>query len=51
MDVMSGGRVAWNIVTSAAELEARNVGGSLPPREETLRSGRRGARSLLRAVE
>ena len=34
MDVMSGGRVAWNIVTSAAELEARNVGGTLPPREE-----------------
>jgi FMN-dependent oxidoreductase (nitrilotriacetate monooxygenase family) len=34
MDVMSGGRVAWNIVTSATELEARNVGGSLPPREE-----------------
>ena len=34
MDVMSGGRVAWNIVTAATELEARNVGGSLPPREE-----------------
>ena len=34
MDVMSGGRVAWNIVTSAAELEAKNVGGTLPPREE-----------------
>jgi len=34
MDVMSGGRVAWNIVTSATELEARNVGGSLPRREE-----------------
>jgi FMN-dependent oxidoreductase (nitrilotriacetate monooxygenase family) len=34
MDVMSGGRVAWNIVTSATELEARNVGGTLPPREE-----------------
>jgi FMN-dependent oxidoreductase (nitrilotriacetate monooxygenase family) len=34
MDVMSGGRVAWNIVTSAAELEARNTGGTLPPREE-----------------
>ena len=31
---MSGGRVAWNIVTSAAELEAKNVGGTLPPREE-----------------
>ena len=34
MDVMSGGRVAWNVVTSATELEAKNVGGSLPPREE-----------------
>ena len=34
MDVMSGGRVAWNIVTSATELEGKNVGGSLPPREE-----------------
>jgi FMN-dependent oxidoreductase (nitrilotriacetate monooxygenase family) len=34
IDVLSGGRAAWNIVTSAAELEARNVGGALPPREE-----------------
>jgi FMN-dependent oxidoreductase (nitrilotriacetate monooxygenase family) len=34
LDVMSGGRVAWNIVTSATELEAKNVGGTLPPREE-----------------
>ena len=34
MDVMSEGRVAWNIVTSATELEARNVGATLPPREE-----------------
>lgn len=34
LDVLSGGRAAWNIVTSAAELEAKNVGGTLPPREE-----------------
>jgi len=34
LDVLSGGRAAWNIVTSAADLEARNVGGVLPPREE-----------------
>lgn len=34
MDVLSGGRAAWNIVTSAAELEAKNVGGTLPPRDE-----------------
>ena len=32
---MSGGRVAWNVVTSATELEARNAGmDELPPREE-----------------
>ncbi|PZR12961.1 MAG: LLM class flavin-dependent oxidoreductase [Azospirillum brasilense] len=34
IDVLSGGRAAWNIVTSAAELEAKNVGGVLPPKEE-----------------
>jgi FMN-dependent oxidoreductase (nitrilotriacetate monooxygenase family) len=34
LDVLSGGRAAWNVVTSAAELEAKNVGGTLPPREE-----------------
>ncbi|NHN87028.1 NtaA/DmoA family FMN-dependent monooxygenase [Acetobacter conturbans] len=34
LDVMSGGRVAWNIVTSATELEARNYGlDSLPDKE------------------
>lgn len=34
LDVFSGGRAAWNVVTSAAELEAQNVGGTLPPRGE-----------------
>ena len=35
LDAMSGGRVAWNVVTSATELEARNAGMTeLPPREE-----------------
>ncbi len=35
MDALSGGRVAWNVVTSATELEARNAGlDALPPREE-----------------
>lgn len=35
LDVMSGGRVAWNVVTSATDLEARNAGmAELPPREE-----------------
>ena len=35
LDAMSKGRVAWNVVTSATELEARNAGmDSLPPREE-----------------
>ncbi len=35
LDVMSGGRVAWNVVTSATELEAQNAGlDSLPPKEE-----------------
>ena len=35
LDVLSGGRVAWNVVTSATDLEARNAGmAELPPREE-----------------
>lgn len=34
LDVLSNGRAAWNVVTSAAELEAQNVGGVLPPRNE-----------------
>ena len=35
LDVMSGGRVAWNVVTSATDLEAQNAGlDALPPREE-----------------
>lgn len=35
LDAMSGGRVAWNVVTSATDLEAQNAGlTELPPREE-----------------
>jgi FMN-dependent oxidoreductase (nitrilotriacetate monooxygenase family) len=35
LDAMSGGRVAWNVVTSATNLEAQNAGlAELPPREE-----------------
>ena len=35
LDAMSGGRVAWNVVTSATDLEAQNAGmAELPPREE-----------------
>jgi FMN-dependent oxidoreductase (nitrilotriacetate monooxygenase family) len=35
LDAMSGGRVAWNVVTSATDLEAQNAGmDNLPPREE-----------------
>ena len=35
LDVMSGGRVAWNVVTSATDLEAQNAGlDELPPREQ-----------------
>jgi FMN-dependent oxidoreductase (nitrilotriacetate monooxygenase family) len=35
LDVVSGGRVAWNVVTSATDLEAQNAGmDELPPREE-----------------
>ena len=35
LDAMSGGRVAWNVVTSATDLEAQNAGlASLPPKEE-----------------
>ncbi|MDQ0469851.1 NtaA/DmoA family FMN-dependent monooxygenase [Labrys wisconsinensis] len=34
LDVLSKGRVAWNIVTSATELEAQNFGlANLPPKE------------------
>ena len=34
LDVMSKGRVAWNVVTSATDLEAQNAGlDGLPPRE------------------
>ena len=35
LDVMSKGRVAWNVVTSATNLEAQNAGMlELPPKEE-----------------
>lgn len=35
LDAMSKGRVAWNVVTSATNLEAQNAGlDELPPREE-----------------
>lgn len=35
LDVMSKGRVAWNVVTSATDLEAQNAGmDQLPPRQE-----------------
>ena len=35
LDAMSGGRVAWNVVTSATDLEAQNAGFTeLPPRGE-----------------
>ena len=35
LDAISGGRVAWNVVTSATDLEAQNAGmDQLPPREE-----------------
>ena len=35
LDAMSKGRVAWNVVTSATDLEAQNAGlDELPPRDE-----------------
>ena len=35
LDAMSQGRAAWNVVTSATDLEARNAGlDELPPREQ-----------------
>lgn len=35
LDAMSKGRVAWNVVTSATDLEAKNAGlAELPPREQ-----------------
>jgi FMN-dependent oxidoreductase (nitrilotriacetate monooxygenase family) len=34
LDAMSGGRVAWNVVTSATDLEAQNAGlDELPPKD------------------
>jgi FMN-dependent oxidoreductase (nitrilotriacetate monooxygenase family) len=34
LDILSGGRIAWNVVTSTRNEEARNFGGiELPPRE------------------
>ena len=33
-DILSGGRAAWNVVTSATDMEARNFGmNSLPPKD------------------
>ncbi len=35
LDLLSGGRAAWNVVTSATDMEARNFGmDSLPPKEQ-----------------
>lgn len=35
LDILSGGRMAWNVVTSASNLEARNFGlDAIPGREE-----------------
>jgi FMN-dependent oxidoreductase (nitrilotriacetate monooxygenase family) len=35
LDLLSKGRIAWNVVTSATELEARNFGlDGLPPKDE-----------------
>ena len=35
LDAMSGGRVAWNVVTSATDLEAQNAGlDELPPKDQ-----------------
>lgn len=35
LDVMSGGRVAWNVVTSATDLEAKNLGmEAIPPKDQ-----------------
>ena len=34
-DLLSAGRAAWNVVTSATEMEARNFGGgALPPKDQ-----------------
>ena len=35
LDILTGGRAAWNVVTSASDYEARNVGlDALPPKEQ-----------------
>jgi FMN-dependent oxidoreductase (nitrilotriacetate monooxygenase family) len=35
LDILSEGRLAWNVVTSATDYEARNFGGAaIPPRDE-----------------
>jgi FMN-dependent oxidoreductase (nitrilotriacetate monooxygenase family) len=34
LDILSGGRMAWNVVTSATDFEARNFGGdAIPPKD------------------
>jgi len=35
LDILSGGRMAWNVVTSATDFEARNFGGdAIPPKDQ-----------------
>ncbi len=51
LDAMSGGRVAWNVVTSATQLEAQNRDGRAAVARRTLRPGGRGAGGVLRVVE
>ena len=49
LDALSGGRAAWNVVTSATELEARNAGmEALPPRGERYDRAAQGRAGLLR---
>ena len=51
LDLLTAGRAAWNVVTSATDMEARNFGlDRLPPKESRYDQGGRGAGSLLRTV-
>lgn len=52
LDILSGGRMAWNIVTSASALEARNFGlDRLPGREERYARAHEAVEACLRLWE
>lgn len=52
LDILSGGRMAWNIVTSASHLEAKNFGmDAIPGREERYARAHEAVEACLRLWE